>query len=140
MSDHPVQNLFYSIMKGYELERAKIYSLGAFIIDLQKEDQDKEIVFDGAPSAYPYPGDFDSYRGYYSDLMLSFSDATCTVGDVLVKCDAANGATYQGYKGGDYTMGLATPLFAADYGCCGRQIVGLEGGDKITILTKKEDV
>jgi hypothetical protein len=44
-----------------------------------------------------------SYRGIYADL--AFEPArNVTVGEMLADARSALGATYQGWKGGDYTM------------------------------------
>lgn len=65
-----------------------------------------------------------SYRGDYSEL--AFSPATdVTVGEMLAAARSAIGATYQGYKGGDYRMDEFTPCYIAG--------VGKYGGDSDAI-------
>ena len=63
-----------------------------------------------------------SYRGYYSDLAFS-TGAPPTVAEFLARCQAAIGKTYEGYKGGDFTMEESTPLWRAEYGSMGEAII-----------------
>lgn len=78
------------------------------------------------------PGREMSYRGYYSDL--SFEPASPSkAADFVAQCEKALNATYEGYKGGDYTMGANTPLWRAPYSCCGDAIIdaAIEDGDLV---------
>ncbi len=65
------------------------------------------------------PTGFDSYRGYYNHLALGFESAHTypdpSVATVLAWARAAVGKTFTGYKGGDFTMGLETPVWVANY-------------------------
>ena len=67
-----------------------------------------------------YDYEFDSYRGYYSDLVLirsninDYDDDLLTVEKLLTLARRANGGTFYGYKGGEFKMGLKTPLWVAD--------------------------
>lgn len=62
-----------------------------------------------------------SYRGYYSEL--AFEPAlNVTVGSMLAAARSAKGATYQGWKGGDYTMDGYTDCWLAEQGRCGESI------------------
>lgn len=57
-----------------------------------------------------------SYRGYYEQL--SFEPAeNIRLKDMLDLAIAANGATYEGWKGGSYTMDLDTTVWIASEGC-----------------------
>lgn len=59
-----------------------------------------------------------SYRGYYDEL--AFEPArNVTIGEMLAAAKEADGATYQGYKGGEFTMGGFTNTHIANYGDCG---------------------
>ena len=56
-----------------------------------------------------------SYRGYYEDL--AFKPAVnARIGDMLTHARSALGATFQGYKGGDFTMEDYTDCWIAEYG------------------------
>lgn len=64
---------------------------------------------------------FDSYRGSYAHLCIEPAsetefDPVETVGDLLALANGANGETYEGYKGGHFTMGDASPIWIAKYG------------------------
>lgn len=62
-----------------------------------------------------------SYRGYYHEVAFEPA-ANVTVGAMLADARAALGATYQGYKGGDYTMSGYTSVWLASYGCTGESL------------------
>jgi hypothetical protein len=62
------------------------------------------------------PDGIDSYRGIYSELALGIGDAEVLVGDFLKDCKSALGQTYNGYKGGLYTMSKDTQIWVANYG------------------------
>jgi hypothetical protein len=68
------------------------------------------------------PGGLDSYRGYYADLAIDpdfekVDEEDETNVSVLVKrLESAVGRTYEGYKGGDFTMDLHTRVWCSPYG------------------------
>jgi hypothetical protein len=65
-----------------------------------------------------------SYRGYYTDL--AFEPTTnVTVAQMLKDARTALGSTYQGYKGGDFTMGEYSDCWLAEYGSEGDGIGSL---------------
>lgn len=64
-----------------------------------------------------------SYRGYYSDLAFERRAAKLAAKDALAMCRAAMGEVFEGYKGGDFQMGRNTPVWVANYGCCGKKIM-----------------
>lgn len=62
-----------------------------------------------------------SYRG--NCRYLAFEPAAnVTVADMLASARSANGTTYEGWKGGDYTMGPSTNVHLATRGECGEEI------------------
>ena len=65
----------------------------------------------------------ESYRGYYSDLSLNIEggDEVTTVGKLLDDLNSADGDTFTGYKGGDFTMDSSTLMWADFYSCCSSQ-------------------
>jgi hypothetical protein len=115
------------------------------------------------------PTSINSYRGYYEHLAIatderqggerseviepyrgqySYSNAdaaevligSCGVVDDLLNALAlCIGATFQGYKGGDFTMGYDTLMFAAEWGACGQRIVGVSVEDDTVALTVAVD-
>jgi len=66
-------------------------------------------------------GNPHSYRGDYAGLAFE-PVADTTVGAMLDSALLALGATYQGYKGGDYTMGEYTDCHLAYRGEAGAEL------------------
>lgn len=62
-----------------------------------------------------------SYRGYYDCLAFEPVKNT-TYGEMLKHAIAAMNTTYEGYKGGQFTMTGDTPTYIAEYGSCGDEI------------------
>lgn len=100
------------------------------------EKPETEVRFDFARFV---PKDLDSYRGYYDQLAMGWheSEKPVTVAALLVMCRQAVGNTFEGYKGGRYTMRLTTPLWVANWGDChDTAIVGvLDVGWQVIIET-----
>jgi hypothetical protein len=70
-----------------------------------------------------------SYRGWYNELAFERGDGTRLASELLNDCQSAMWETFIGYKGGEYTMNVATPLWIANYGCLGDRLLALhEGG------------
>lgn len=102
-------------------------TLGEFIGMLETRPADQRVSFDFGGLTPTKP---DSYRGYYDHLAFGYGEDAVTVADVLAWCRAAVGKTYEGYKGGDFTMGLHTPLWVAEYGRSNSTaVLGLEPCD-----------
>lgn len=91
---------------------------------------------------YLYPTTFESYRGYYEDLAIGYadggrygSDEQHTAAKFLALAEAASGATFTGWKGGDFTMHDDTLLWVANRGCTGgTTIVGVDADEYDVIL------
>ncbi len=67
--------------------------------------------------------DPDSFRGYYDEL--AFAPASnVTVGAMLADARSALGATYEGWKGGDYTMTASTECWIAVRGESDGETIG----------------
>jgi hypothetical protein len=66
-------------------------------------------------------GQADSYRGYYDEVAFEPAENT-TVGAMLDEAKKAIGSTYEGYKGGEYTMLAGTYCWLARYGEIGEAI------------------
>lgn len=75
-------------------------------------------TLDPARVVKPGFGEPDSYRGYYIDVAFEPVPES-TVAEMLAHAESALGKTFQGYKGGDYTMNEQTPCWVAAYGSCG---------------------
>lgn len=88
-------------------------TLGELIERLEAEDPAK-VVRQGFANP-------DSYRGYYHDL--AFEPAwNVSVADMLADARSALGATFQGWKGGDFTMGEYTDCWLAVRGDTGETL------------------
>ncbi len=91
------------------------YCLGQLIKRLEAEDPNKVVPLGlGAPH---------SYRGYYEDLEFT-PKANVTVGEMLQTARAAMGATFCGWKGGDYQMGEWSAVWLGHAGDCDGQSIG----------------
>lgn len=62
-----------------------------------------------------------SWRGDYAELAFE-PKANVSVGDMLESARSALGATYEGYKGGSYTMGEYSEVYLAEYGNTGEPL------------------
>jgi hypothetical protein len=89
------------------------------------------------------PTKLNSYRGYYSELALGFEDPSerhgePNVPELLAMLKKAVGATYTGWKGGEYTMDTNTAIFVANSGDstqCGITGIYANDGYQIVLLT-----
>lgn len=90
-------------------------SLGELIDKLKAAEPGSTAWYD---FGHLRPSKIRSYRGYYDHLALGWdnkSDAP-KVEDLIRDLEAADGGTYSGWKGGDYTMDLDTPIWADNAG------------------------
>lgn len=63
-----------------------------------------------------------SYRGFYDELAFELVHDV-TVAEMLADARSALNATYQGWKGGDYTMDRYTPVWLVPgRGCTGETL------------------
>ena len=118
------QDLLKGAMARVDEERKASASnmlLGAFIDRLGTFDPSLPVEIDTGGSV----GRFDSYRGYYEDLSAVPTQDTHTVEEVLSMARDACGAVMTGYKGGKFPMHRASIMWVADYGSCGRKLIGL---------------
>lgn len=91
-------------------------TLGELIAALEAHDREKV-----AARGFTNP---HSWRGNYSEL--AFEPArNVTVGDMLRDARSALGATYQGWKGGDFEMGEYTDCWLASEGYGDGETIGL---------------
>ena len=113
-------------------------TLGELIEILQKADQSRVV-----PIGFHRP---HSYRGYYSCVAFELKD-NITVEEMLESAKSALGATFVGYKGGEYKMDNSTDVYLAEYGRLGEEIgpvllgymlgnIGKEGdGAELSVVT-----
>jgi hypothetical protein len=95
-------------------------TLGRLITRLAACNPDVRVVYD-FPDMAPNIEDIGSWRGIYAELAIGHHRAqgenAPTVADLLAALRAAVGATFEGYKGGDYVMSESTPVWVSNYGC-----------------------
>lgn len=69
------------------------------------------------------PTGFDSYRGYYEDLSLTYDcDSDCMVKDLLKWAKNTINKKLLGYKGGEFLITENTPIWISNYG----QVTGMK--------------
>lgn len=81
--------------------------LGDLIARLEREDPARIL-----PIGFADP---HSFRGYYDELAFE-PRRNIAIGDMLAAARSALGATFGGYKDGEYTMGNYTDCWIANYG------------------------
>ena len=120
---------------------ANIATLGELAALLRPLDASRTIVFYGK-GVSGSPGTIDSYRGYYEFPAIDWrEDGSANVGELFNEIESAIGATFTGYKGGNYPMTRSSPLWVSGYGnCTGLGIVGVDASsDPVKILVEKID-
>lgn len=113
-------------------------TLGELIAELKKVPGELSIKI-AAPMDL-VPTEVHSYRGYYSDLAIDFecSYSTKTVKEFLPTLEEAVGKTFEGYKGGDFHMPAATPIWVSRYGQASGALVRGVSHDKHTCWIELE--
>lgn len=120
-----------------KIESGKEYNLGNFINDLKKyKEEFLEVEFDDGS----IPDDFESWRGSYCELALSYkSEGICHVPTLYRKAFNSNGSMYEGYKGGEFIMDLDTPIHQANYSETGVEDKDKNYNQKKIIGVRKEN-
>jgi len=134
------QSLHAMVAKAKQEKFAKkpIRTLGEVILLLKAQPSSNLVKLDFTDDN---PDGLRSYRGYYEDLSLDYdSDAkSMKVKQLLKMFEGADGSTYTGYKGGDFTMHRKTLVWVASYGDCGRMLVDIQSKKGITTIITQED-
>lgn len=107
-------------------------TLGELEIELKRASEDSVVLFEDGT----HPGEFSSYRGFYRFIAIEKGNR-CMVNELLTKVRVAIGNMYIGYKGGEYKMTRATPVWVSEYGeASGIGLIGIENlGDRIILKT-----
>lgn len=88
--------------------------LGELVAALETERQDHVV-----PLGFRHP---HSYRGYYDEVAFEAA-RNVSVAEMLASARSAVGATFQGWKGGDFTMRESTPVWLVqEEGDCGESL------------------
>lgn len=113
VSNMDLQKLSDAISEQSENTRSRYHlTLGELISFLRDvEDRNKTVELDVGGS----PDNPHSYRGYYSDLGIDAGEPK-DVWEVLSMLENVLDKELTGYKGGQFTMGAATPLWKAEWG------------------------
>jgi len=89
--------------------------LGGIIARLEQEDPTRIL-----PIGFANP---HSYRGYYEQLAFE-PVRDISIGDVLAAARSALGTTFEGWKGGDFTMTASTDCWISLHGESGDNKIG----------------
>ena len=121
-----------SASRKESLAKSDQLTLGELILKMEpivekqtKRDADSEamVVYD---FGYLYPTAIDSWRGSYEELALDYTEdgnGKMTASEFLKLLKETVGATFEGYKGGEFTMNKHTPVWVANYGHSGSTAV-----------------
>ena len=101
--------------RAERLKTSPQLTLGELILKLEAaKDKTVDVRFD---FAWFRPRGLRSWRGSYSEIAIEWDEKTETKVQWLIdELKAAIGKTYEGYKGGDFTMGKNTPVWVDNYG------------------------
>lgn len=122
-------------------------TLGEVIDELKRAEPGATVQFD---FCYTAPTTVASYRGYYNELAIGWQPATHDAesgtywplaSTILERLEDAVGKTFEGYKGGDYTMDRGTTLYVANWGDSGGTVISRidhEYGTVILNTTRSE--
>lgn len=86
-----------------------------------------------------------SYRGYYDDLAFELEAGTTTAFELRCICEKVRGTHLTGYKGGEFFMSDATPVWIAVHSFEGERLVNIgkdliNGIYKIRVATDAEKI
>lgn len=122
----------------------RAWTLGDLIAALRNVEPDKQVRFD---FCYLVPTPVDSWRGIYAELAIGFTTdhyakgSLFTVGELLANLQSAVGATFTGYKGGQYIMWEGTPLHVDNHGnSSDTVVVGLDAVGFYAVILTEEHV
>lgn len=104
------------------------------VIEKYKEEAKVEYDFGRL-----FPTTIDSWRGSYAELALDYTEddskSEMKVSDFLQMLKDAVGKTFEGYKGGDFTMNKRTPVWVANYGKANNTaVIDIVDGDYFVMI------
>lgn len=108
------ESIFYRRTRE-PVELKPYLTLGEIIARLEQEDPARLL-----PLGFANP---HSYRGDYFELAFE-PVRDVTVGEVLAEARFAVGATFQGWKGGDYTMNELSDCWISEHGASSDNKIG----------------
>lgn len=109
-----------------------VLSLGALLGALRELPQGSSLL--GGIS------DPHSYRGYYERLAFTPAGEEQPVEDAIRVASIALGATFTGYKGGEFRMNEHSLVYLASYGYTGEEVTGIEqvSPGMFSLVSRKE--
>ena len=138
MEMNPIQAWVESMNEAAKIASGREYNLGMLIKDLEPyKEEFLDVEFEDGSK----PVEFDSWRGSYCELMLTYSNKSKMDSyDFYRLAFNTNGSMFTGYKGGDFIMDLNCPIHQDKYGgASGDKVIGIEKrGNKLVILTRND--
>jgi hypothetical protein len=110
-------NQIEAMLNAASRSRHNTMTLGEMIDILSLANPEAEVSYDFPDQ---YPTRVDSWRGVYAQLALGHGSKPIAVSDMLADLNAAVGATFTGWKGGEYEMDRETPVHVANPGQSGQ--------------------
>jgi hypothetical protein len=114
-------------------------TLGELIDALEECNPAAEVYFDFCGLT---PSRFVSWRGSYDELaIIASDDERPTVAAFLDACRDADGKTFTGYKGGEYTMARDSDVYVERHpsACTSTLLASVEDrGDVVVLHTRSE--
>lgn len=99
------------------MKYTKPLTLGQFITKLKQQPEENFVFFEFCDFV---PTEFGSWRGLFSELALGYApwreSEPLAVSSLIALAKSAIGATYTGFKGGQYEMTKQTTLWADNCG------------------------
>lgn len=137
------QEYFNMIVKALDMDsqekwsKAGAYTLGELSLKLTPLPHDKLVRFSNGS----HPNNFHSYRGYYKQVAIEETMLELDCSAFLQQVDDAIGQTYEGWKGGDYTMHRGTFVFVSEEGTASGIMITdvVEHEDFIELVTRELD-
>jgi hypothetical protein len=86
-----------------------------------------------------------SYRGYYDQIAFAPDGGSESAKDLAARVADSVGATFTGWKGGEFTMDENTPVWIAHEGSSGDALIGLllvdgDGEGEVLVLPQTHEV
>lgn len=112
-------------------------TLGQILKELKSHEPGAEVYFD---FEHARPVNIDSYRGYYEDLSLGFdfSSQPMKCEELVKLLRGCIGRSFEGYKGGEYTMDEETTVWVANHGNTGGTAITRISGTSLIVVLHTE--
>lgn len=115
-------------------------TIGKMLEKLNSFHDDEQFIFSNGTF---FDGTYDSYRGYYEDLYIGYSNEDKgfnTIGKLKQTLHKAlDHREMYGYKGGTFAINNDTLIWLAQYGYTGNMIVDVQKvGEHISVIVKEE--